>query len=102
MKTALTIDGKAIEITTDHAASSYSQPVVLVDGELTNVPAAHEADECGCNVLDMLADAAGVWTGPASRRALHSLAAEMFSGPLTGADYDAVIAEFKRRGEQEE
>jgi hypothetical protein len=28
-----------IKITTDHAASSYNQPVILIDGELVDTPA---------------------------------------------------------------
>ncbi len=47
------------------------------------------------SVIDELADAAGIWKGPVTRRKLAALAAEM--RPRTGADYDRIIAEFQAR-----
>ncbi len=98
MRTTTTINNQRIEITTEHPASSHGIPIVLVDGELTDVPVEHEPDYCHCTALDLLADAAGIHTGPRSRRALHELAAELYpDGPQTGAQCDRVIRTAQRR-----
>ena len=102
MKITVKIDERDIEITTEHSASSYNQPIVLVDGELTDFQAHYERDECGCSILGLLADAAGVWGGRHTREKLLELSAEMLPENPTGADYDKVIAEFKRRKDIQE
>ena len=60
MKATLTIGERVFTITTDFPSSSYGQPVVLCDGQITDIGVVYEPNECGCNVLDMLADAAGI------------------------------------------
>ncbi len=98
MNAKLMIDGRQVIITNEHATSSYGLPVVLVDGEITDIGVEYEADRCECNILDMLADAAGIHNGPRTRRALRSLADEMLPDNPRGGDYDPVIDEFVRRG----
>lgn len=98
MELSTTINGQVITITTDHAASSYGNPVVLIDAELTDIQAQYAPDECECNVLDLLANAAGIWGGGQTRRELRALADEMLGENPTGVNYDAVITEFARRG----
>jgi hypothetical protein len=98
MRATISFHGTSIEITTDHAASSYGQPVVLIDGELTDIAVEYEADEPAIpTVLDRLADAAGVWAGPETRRQLAMLGDQMLADieHATGADYDHVIAAFQ-------
>jgi hypothetical protein len=85
--------------TNDHAASSYGQPVVLQDGELTDIGCTYATDECHCYALRLLADMAGIHNGPATRTALDNLSAELYpQGVRTGAECDAVIVEFRKRG----
>jgi hypothetical protein len=99
MRMSMSIGAHQYEITTDHSASSYGQPVVLRDGELTNLTAEYSADECHCSALGLLADIAGIHNGPATRTALDTLAAELYPhGIRSGAACDAVIAEFRKRG----
>lgn len=93
------------EITTEHAASSHGHPVLLRNGELTDLPVEYEADESPLpSALDLLADCAGIWGGPQTRRELERLADEMLADVENpnGADCDRVIAEFKRRKESAE
>lgn len=100
MKLTLKIDGTEYTITNEHATSSHGIPVVLRDGEITDIQAEYTADEAAtCHPLDSLAEASGVWGGWRTREALHALAGEMLaevSRPC-GGDYDRVIAEFQRR-----
>jgi hypothetical protein len=45
MKLTITLeDGQTITATTEHSASSYGLPVVLVDGELTDLQCTYEPD----------------------------------------------------------
>lgn len=99
MKASITIGEREFTITTDFPSSCHGQPVVLVDGQITDIPVAYEPDECGCNVLDLLANVAGIHDGPVTRRNLHLLADDVLPPDPYGADYDAVITEFKRRKE---
>ena len=87
-----------VEVTTEHATSNHGLPVVLVDGTVTDTPAEYRPDPCGCTALDLLADAAGIHDGPETRRELHELAAVMLPENPRGADYDAVLDEFRTRG----
>ncbi len=91
-------DGHQITITTEHATSSYGIPVVLVDGEPTVQVDSYERDPDPPQrtVLDQLADLAGVWNGPETRRQLAVLADTMLHATPSpcGADYDSVIAAF--------
>ena len=100
MKLTMQIDGHEYTITNEHASSSYGIPVVIRNGEITDIQAEYTADEAAtCHPLDLLAEAAGVWGGWRTREALHALAGEMLAEverPV-GADYDRVIAEFQRR-----
>jgi hypothetical protein len=100
MKLTMQIDGHEYTATTEHASSSHGIPVVLRDGRLTDIRAEYTADDTPTShPLDILAEAAGVWCGPRTREALHDLAGEMLAEVKrpVGADYDRVIAEFKRR-----
>jgi hypothetical protein len=100
MKLTMRIDGHEYTATTEHSASSHGLPVVLCDGELTDIRAEFTADDTPtCHPLDHLAEAAGVWSGWRTREALHALASEMLAEVERpcGADYDRVIAEFQRR-----
>ena len=100
MKLTMQIDGHEYTATTEHASSSHGIPVVLRDGEITDIQAEYTADEAAtCHPLDSLAEAAGVWGGWRTREALHALAGEMLAEvpQPVGADYDRVIAEFQRR-----
>lgn len=97
------IGRKEYEITTDHAASSYDMPVVLVNGELVDLQVSYERDPVQrVDVLDALADADNVHNGPVTRGRLHDLASEMLSdiAKPTAADYGRVIATFKARGRE--
>ena len=104
MKLTMQIDGHEYTATTEHASSSHGIPVVLRDGEITDIQAEYTADDAPtCHPLDILAEAAGVWGGWRTREALHALAGEMLAEverPV-GADYDRVIAEFKRRSDDD-
>ena len=103
METTITINGHIYTATTERAESSYGQPVVLRDGEITDLRATHRENECNCTILGLLADRAKIWTGPATRRALSALSDEMYpDGPTCGADYDRIIAEFAARKTREE
>lgn len=101
MKLSFIHAGRKYEATNEHASSSYGQPVLLVSGALTDVPVRFIADEPERpSALDLLAQAAGIWYGPATRRALHALAEEMLANTEKprGADLDRVIDEFIRSG----
>ncbi len=103
MKATFSRDGHEYCLTTEHAASSHGRPVLLSDGELTDVLVEYLADEVRMPAaLELLADAAGIWGGPETRRRLEALADEILSGKENpnGADYDRVIAEFQARGEK--
>jgi len=92
--------GHRHEITTEHSASSYNLPVLLVSGELIG-QVHYEPDEIELpSALQRLADEAGVWGGSATRKALNDLAEELLGGVERprGADYDRVVDEFIRRG----
>jgi hypothetical protein len=100
MKLTLKLGGNEYTVTTEHSTSSHGIPVVLRDGEITDIQAEYTADEAAtCHPLDSLAEAAGVWCGPRTREALHDLAGEMLAEVERprGEDYDRVIAEFQRR-----
>ena len=100
MKLTMQIDGHEYTATTEHATSSHGIPVVLRDGEITDIRAEYTADDTtSSHPLDLLAEAAGVWGGWRTREALHDLAGEMLAEvpQPVGADYDRVIAEFQRR-----
>jgi len=100
MKIGYIFGGHKHEISTEHPASNYGQPVLLVSGELVG-PVYYEPDEMELpTVLHRLADEAGIWAGLATRRALSELAEKMLAGVERprGADYDRVIDEFIRRG----
>jgi len=93
-----------IEVTTEHAASSHGQPVVLVNGELSNWPVEYEPDKCSCNILDMLADEQGIHNGWRTRSALRQLKDKLFrelrvENPR-GVAYDTVIDEFIKERRQ--
>jgi len=88
-------------ITTEHAASSYGIPVIIVDGELTDGRVQYSPDEYEPpTVLSILADAAGVWGGPATRRALADYASARLPANPGGADYDRIIGEFLAEGKR--
>lgn len=94
MRITLHVEGKEIVITTDHAASRYGTPVVLVDGTLTDTPVEYQGDEpAPPTLLDLMADRAGVWGGAQTRRDLAALAVEM-----SGQPEEKIIKEFQRRG----
>ena len=100
MRMTMHVGGHEYTVTTDHASSSYGIPVVLRNGEITDIQAEYTADEAAtCHPLDGLAEAAGVWGGWRTREALHALAGEMLAEVERprGEDYDRVIAEFQRR-----
>ena len=100
MKLTMQIDGHEYTATTEHASSSHGIPVVLRDGEITDIRAEYTADDTPTShPLDLLAEAAGVGGGWRIREALHALAGEMLAEvpQPVGADYDRVIAEFQRR-----
>lgn len=99
MRATFEIFGHRVEVTTEHTTCSYGSAAVLVDGELADVSVSYQADTPPQrSALDLLADAAGVWHGPETRRKLDALADEMLGDDPSGADYDRVIAEFKIRG----
>jgi hypothetical protein len=100
MTVTLNYGQHTLTITTDHGASSYGQPVVCIDGDLTDIPVSYEPDEPYIpSALQQLADAAGIWEGVYTRVRLEHLADEMYpDGISTGAQADAVIAEFRRQG----
>ena len=101
MRLTLKIGRHEYTITTDHSASSYGIPVVLRDGELSDIIAEYEADEPDMpTALDLLADAAHVWGGPATRRALADYAAAHLPEDPTGADYDRILGEFVAEGQR--
>lgn len=88
-----------IVVTKNHVSSSYGIPVLLIDGEIVDHAKINMTlDECGCNVLDMLADTRGIHDGAWTRQKLHELAAEMLPKKPSGADYDEVISHFIARG----
>lgn len=100
MKATFSTDDHSYEITTEHASSSHGQPVLLSDGQLTDVEVEYEPEfPEPPTALRLLADVAGVWGGPETRRQLHALADEMLASVESprGADYDRVIDEFIRR-----
>lgn len=100
MKATFRTDGYEYELTTEHATSSLGQPVLLSDGQLTDVQIDYQPDTPEAPTpLDLLADVAGIWNGPETRRQLAILAQEMLSAIVqpNGADYDTVISEFIRR-----
>lgn len=89
-------DGKEFCITTEHSASSYGQPVVLVDGELTNIVPEVEFSTSERSPLDHIADAWGIHKGWYTRSKLHTLADNLLENvpqPI-GADYDKVCLIF--------
>ncbi len=99
------LNGHHIEVTTEHSASSYGHPVVLVDGHLADVAVEYYPDECNCTPLTLLADQAGICHGGETRRQLRLLAEELYpqawrEDTLTGLEIEHVICEFKRRGEE--
>ena len=100
MKVAFAFRGYHLEITTDHAASSHGQPVVLSDGRLTDAAVDYVPDDEQPTALDLLADAAGIWAGPQTRRELAAVAETMLSetDAPRGADYDRVIDAFAAEG----
>lgn len=102
MKAAFTFDGYQLEITTEHAASSYGQAILLSDGRLTDVAVDYEPDDEQPTAIDLLADAAGVWGGPQTRRELAAMAETMLSEIKVpcGADYDRVIQAFVTEGQR--
>ena len=101
MKVTVTIGRHTYTITTEHSASSYGLPVCLRDGELTDIRAEYEGDEPVMpSVLDLLADAAGVWGGAQTRRKLAEYAQAHLPEHPTGADYDRVIAAWTAEGER--
>lgn len=100
MRAAMEIEGKGVEVTTEHAGSSYGIPVVVVDGEIVGQVAEYVPDECNCTILGLLADQAGVWGGPATRRELSALGVELYgTRAWTGAECDDIIAQFRARKE---
>jgi len=104
MRIELKVDGRDIAVTTEHAASSYGQPVVLVDGELTDIVATDRGEQSEDahpihDALDALADNAGIHDGPQTRLALHNLAGELGDpAGVNGRMLDRTIEEFQRRG----
>ena len=97
MKVKLNYLGHEIMVTTEHEGASYYGPIVLIDGALTALAAEYEGDVTP-TLLDLVADAAGIWRGPATRHALADLAAELFPRGLEcGADADRVVSEFRAR-----
>ena len=100
MKMITTIAGQQVEVTTEHAASSYGLPVVLIDGVLTDTQVAYRHEPDTPTVLSLLASQAGIHDGPVTLAALGDLADEMLAdvGQPRGEDYDRVIDEFQRRG----
>ena len=100
MKIGYLFGGHKHEITTEHSASSYGAPILLVSGKVVS-EVFYEADEIHHpSILDQLARQAGVWPGPATLSALQDLANEMLADVENprGADYDRVVDEFIRRG----
>lgn len=86
--------GKTYTITTDHAASSYGMPVLLVDGILADVEISYDRQRLEYRTaLDVAADQAGVHDGPMTRQDLAALAEEM-----AGETHAQIIAEFQQRG----
>jgi hypothetical protein len=45
MNVSFSFEGHDFEITTKHSASRYRGPVLLVDGELTDVPVQFDKDD---------------------------------------------------------
>jgi len=45
MNISFSFEGQELRITTKHAASSYGWPVLLVNGELTDIPVHMEHDD---------------------------------------------------------
>jgi hypothetical protein len=95
MKAQVTIGGREITITTEHSASSYGLPVVLIDGELTNLPATFEHEPGQTTALDLLADRAGIHFGFRTRDALRKAVRERYGEEPTGTQIDQAIEDFK-------
>lgn len=97
----LTVGGHDIEITTERSESSYGQPVVVVDGAITDTQAVCDGvlwDHVCDGLLSQMADGAGIHVGPKTRADLRDLAKTLLPGSPRGADYDRVIDEFRSRG----
>lgn len=103
------LNNRKIEVTTERAESSYGQPVVLVDGQITDISAMYEADEPDdAAAMERYVEARpanahwaatlalhvydGGWTGPATLRALSKLHDELWDR-MAPAD---VLTEWKR------
>lgn len=119
MHVTVTVEGRTITVTTDHAASSHGLPVVVIDGELTDIPAEYEAD-AGDNrlhsgdpadqvglALGALHRAQGGFAGRRTLDELHALASDMLANvpggaaDVRGEHLQAVIDEFARRGREQ-
>ena len=102
MRIELTLpDGQQITLTTEHSASSYGQPVVLVNGVVIDAHVNMELDEPELpSALDSMSDDAGIHDGAVTRSALYELTQELAQQPSEGlgAWYDRIISEFKKRG----
>lgn len=102
MTATITYNRHTITITTEHAASSYGLPVVLLDGQLTDISVEYTPAEPECpSALEQLATMAHVHDGRRTRKDLSTLADELCpEGIRSGADADRVVAEFQRRGRE--
>lgn len=118
MEAKTTIEGKEITITTEHATSSYDIPVVLIDGEITDIPAEYEPDRSTFDwcyqspiyiALCAMWAARGGWQGAATIRALVDLADQQWAkkygsdwrpAQITAQDVELSISDFEAEGKR--